>query len=124
MIGPRQVLWAAALRSKGLQERVSATAAAGFAYTSVFPSDMAAWHGQGQSYEGIGRVFRDAGVQVVAIDPFVQWVPDFKLEDYPAAQDQAFVAHNEQSVFAMADAVRAPLLNIVSFSRHTVDLPA
>jgi hypothetical protein len=43
----RRVLWAAALRTKSLGERLAAAQAGGFGHMSVFPIDWRNWSEQG-----------------------------------------------------------------------------
>ena len=121
-VAARRVLWAAAVRTKGLQERLAAIAGADFTHTSVFPVDVATWRGQGLSDRQIARAFDDAGVAVLTIDPFLQWSPGFRVDDYPPGPDRDFVDFDEDAVFAMAAALRAPQLNLVSGSTDALDL--
>ena len=120
----RTVLWAASVRTKGLQERLTAAGLAGFSHISVFPVDMKIWRDQGLNDGQIAQAARDAGLQTLTIDPFVQWMPGFDLSRYPNPSDRAFVEHDEASVFAMAEALGAPQINLVSNERATLDIDA
>lgn len=117
----RTVLWAAAVRTKPLQERLSAAAAAGFSHLSVFPVDMAGWRSGGMSDRQIRRAFVDAGVAVATVDPFVQWSPGFDLGVYADPADRAFVDHDEDAVFAMVEALGTDQLNLVSGVQDALD---
>ena len=120
----KQVLWAAALRNKGLDDRLAAVAKAGFSHMSAFPVDVKNWRKAGDNDRQIATKCRDAGVAIVTIDPYVQWTPGFRLEDYPSPDDRAFVEHDEAAVFAMAEAFGAPQINLVSWGNAALDIAA
>lgn len=110
---PRRVLWAANVRTKPLNERLIAATEGGFDAMSVFPVDYKTWRDGGMSAAEIRARFADSGVDAAIVDPFVQWVPDFRIPSgYPEA-NIAFVDHTEADVFAMAEGLGATQMNVV-----------
>lgn len=80
---------------------------------SVFPIDWRRWTQAGLTGEAIRSKLRDAGVQVLAIDPFVQWVPDFRMPaDYPADY-RSFIDFTEAEIFHIAEELEAETVNCV-----------
>jgi sugar phosphate isomerase/epimerase len=120
---PRAVLWAAALRNKPLNERLDAARRAGFTHMSVFPIDMAVWRKELSDRE-IANAFRAAGVEVNTIDPYVQWTPGFDLTTPMDEATLAFINHDEDAIFAMAEALGAKQLNCVSWAQGPLDVTA
>jgi sugar phosphate isomerase/epimerase len=109
----RRVLWAANVRTKSIDERLIAAQAGGFSHMSVFPIDWRTWTEQGLTGPGMRGRMRDAGVRVLAIDPFVQWVPGFRMpEDYPADY-RSFIDFPETEIFRMAEELEAESVNCV-----------
>lgn len=109
----RRVLWAASLRTKSLDDRLAAAQAGGFVYMSVFPIDWRNWNQQGLTGKGIRAKLRDAGVQVLTIDPFVQWTPGFVMpSDYPADY-RSFIDFSEAEILHIAEELEAEAINCV-----------
>lgn len=109
----RRVLWAASLRTKPLDERLTAAKAGGFSHMSVFPSDWRRWTDGGLTGAAIRSKLREAGVQVIAIDPFVQWVPNFRMPaDYPVDY-RSFIDFSEAEVLRIAEELEAETINCV-----------
>jgi hypothetical protein len=98
----RRVLWAANVRTKSLDDRLTAANEGGFNAMSVFPIDFKGWRTSGMSGGDIRRKFEAAGIHAAIVDPFVQWTPGFAIPaDYPA-DNVSFIDHTEADVFAMA----------------------
>jgi 4-hydroxyphenylpyruvate dioxygenase len=109
----RRVLWAASLRTKSLDDRLAAAQAGGFAHMSVFPIDWRNWSEQGLTGKAIRAKLGDAGVQVLTIDPFVQWVPGFEMPaDYPADY-RSFIDFPEAEILHIAEELEAEAINCV-----------
>lgn len=109
----RRVLWAANVRTKTLNERLLAARAGGFTHMSLFPIDWQSWRLAGQSAADLRARIRDAGIKVLAVDPFVQWIPGFEIpEGYPSA-NRSFIAFNEEEIFRIAEETEAEALNCV-----------
>lgn len=109
----RRVLWAANVRTKPLDERLAAARVGGFTHMSVFPIDWRGWTASGLAPAEIRRRFRDAGVRVLAIDPFVQWTPGFALpEGYPP-EYLGFIDFSEEAVLRIAEELEAEGVNCV-----------
>jgi sugar phosphate isomerase/epimerase len=111
--GVRRVLWAASLRTKPLAERLDAAKAGGFSHMSVFPIDWRRWTEAGLNGAAIRSMLRDAGVRVLAVDPFVQWVPDFSMPaEYPADY-RSFIDFSEAEILQIAEELEAETVNYV-----------
>lgn len=112
-ISVRRVLWAASLRTKSLDERLVAAQAGGFAHMSVFPIDWRTWRSQGMTGKAIRTKLRDAGVRVLAIDPFVQWTPGFAMPaEYPDDY-RSFIDFPEAEILHIAEELEAEAINCV-----------
>lgn len=109
----RTVLWAANVRNKSLDDRIRAARAGGFDAMSIFPVDFVAWTAEGLTGPQIRRRYDDAGVKLAIVDPFVQWVPDFKIPDGYPAENISFIDHSEDDVFRMAEELEATQINVV-----------
>lgn len=109
---PRRVLWAANVRNKSLDERLLAAQAGGYDAMSVFPIDFKMWR-ESLSAAEIRRRIAAAGIQAAIVDPFVQWTPDFEIPAAYPPENIAFINHDEDAVFAMADALGAGQINLV-----------
>jgi sugar phosphate isomerase/epimerase len=109
----RRVLWAANVRSKPFAERVVAARAGGFTHMSMFPIDYKSMLDRGMSHADIGKLVRDSGIKVHVCDPFVQWVPGFEIPQGYPADYIAFIAHNEEFMFRMAETLGAETINCV-----------
>jgi sugar phosphate isomerase/epimerase len=109
----RKVLWAANVRNKSLPERFEAARVGGFTHMSMFPIDFAQLLSAGQSHQSIQRQVRDAGIGVVACDPFTKWVPRWAMpQGYPESYKQ-FVDHDADFMFRMAETLGADTINCV-----------
>lgn len=109
----RRVLWAATVRTKPFRERIAAAQAGGFTHMSVFPIDYRSWTAQGLKPAEMRRAMRDAGIKILAIDPFVQWTPRFAIPgDYPA-ENRGFIDFGEEQIFRIAGELEAEALNCV-----------
>ena len=109
----RRVLWAANVRTKGLDDRLVAANAGGFSHISVFPIDFRNWSQAGMTGAEMRRRLDDSGVKVLAIDPFVQWVPGFAIPSgYPEDYRQ-FIDFPEEEIFRIADELEAEAINCV-----------
>lgn len=109
----RRVLWAATVRTKTFLERIAAAQAGGFTHMSVFPIDYRSWTEQGLKPAEMRQALRTYGIKVLAIDPFVQWIPGFAIpSDYPA-ENRGFIDFNEEQIFRIAGELEAEALNCV-----------
>lgn len=109
----RRVLWAANVRTKPLAERLAAAQAGGFSHMSIFPIDWRTWKIAGGSASIMRAQIRDAGIRVLAIDPFVQWVPGFAIpEGYPSDY-RGFIDFSEDDIFRIAEETGAEAINCV-----------
>ena len=109
----RRVLWAASLRTKPLEARLAAAQAGGFSHMSVFPIDWRRWTEGGLTGAAMRARLREAGVRVLAIDPFVQWVPGFAMPaDYPADY-RSFIDFPEAEILHIAEELEAETVNCV-----------
>jgi len=109
----RRVLWAANVRNKPFEERLTAARIGGFTHMSVFPIDWRGWTHQGLTAAAMRNRLRETGVKVLAIDPFVQWVPNFAIpEGYPA-ESRGFVAFSEADILRIAEDLEAEAVNCV-----------
>jgi sugar phosphate isomerase/epimerase len=109
----RKVLWAATVRNKTLDERLLAAQIGGFTHMSVFPIDYRGWRNQGMSAERIRLQIKAAGIRVLAIDPFVQWVPNFAIPSAYPADYSGFIEFNEAQIFEIAQELEAEAINCV-----------
>jgi sugar phosphate isomerase/epimerase len=110
---PRKVLWAANVRSKSLAERLQAAQAGGFTHMSVFPIDYRGWRSQGMSPTQILGQIKAAGIKVLAIDPFVQWVPNFVVPGWYPADYRGFIEFTEAQILQIAQELEAEAVNCV-----------
>lgn len=109
----RRVLWAANVRTKPFEERVSAAEAGGFTHVSVFPIDYRNWTDGGLTASDIRRRLRDAGLRVLAVDPFVQWTPGFALPQGYPADYLGFIDFPEAAILRIAEDLEAESINCV-----------
>jgi sugar phosphate isomerase/epimerase len=109
----RRVLWAANVRTKSLADRLIAARAGNFTHMSVFPIDWQSWRDGGLSVATMRSMIRDAGVKILAIDPFVQWIPGFAIpHDYPP-QNRGFIQFDETAILRIAEEAEAEGINCV-----------
>jgi sugar phosphate isomerase/epimerase len=109
----RRVLWAANVRTKSLADRLIAARAGNFTHMSVFPIDWQSWRDSGLSVATMRSMIRDAGVKILAVDPFVQWIPGFTIpDDYPP-QNRGFIQFDEGSILRIAEEAEAEAINCV-----------
>jgi sugar phosphate isomerase/epimerase len=109
----RRVLWAANVRSKSLADRLVAARIGGFTHMSVFPIDWQAWRTQGLSVATLRSMLRDAGVKILAVDPFVQWIPGFAIPDNYPPENRGFIQFNEEAILRIAEETEAEAINCV-----------
>jgi sugar phosphate isomerase/epimerase len=109
----RRVLWAANVRTKGFEERLAAVQAGNFTHMSVFPIDYRGWIAQGLTPSGMRRRLREVNVGILAIDPFVQWVPDFSIPDGYPEQNKGFIDFTEAEILTIAAELEAEAINCV-----------
>jgi sugar phosphate isomerase/epimerase len=110
---PRKVLWAANVRNKSLVERLTAAQIGGFTHMSVFPIDYRGWRSQGMSAAQIRQQIKAAGIRVLAIDPFVQWVPNFTVPNWYPADYRGFIEFSEEQILEIAQELEAEAINCV-----------
>jgi sugar phosphate isomerase/epimerase len=120
----RRVLWAANVRSKPFPERVAAARAGRFTHMSMFPIDYKGMLDRGMSHGDIGKLVRDNGIKVHVCDPFVQWVPNFEIPQGYPADYIAFIAHNEDFIYRMAETLEAEAVNCVEGLGKPHEAPA
>jgi sugar phosphate isomerase/epimerase len=109
----RRVLWAANVRTKSLADRLIAAQTGGFTHMSVFPIDYRGWRNQGLSAQQIRQQIRTAGVRVLAVDPFVQWVPNFEIPNWYPADYRGFIEFTEAQILEIAQDLEAEAINCV-----------
>lgn len=109
----RQVLWAAGMRTKTLDERLEAVRLGAFTHMSIFPIDWRNWVSQGQSPADMRRKIEDAGVKVLTIDPFVQWVPGFQIPAGYPSDYISFIDFPEADILRIAEETGAEAINCV-----------
>jgi sugar phosphate isomerase/epimerase len=110
---PRKVLWAANVRNKSLVERLTAAQIGGFTHMSVFPIDYRGWCNQGMSAAQIRQQIKAAGIRVLAIDPFVQWVPNFTVPNWYPEDYRGFIEFSEAQIMEIAQELEAEAINCV-----------
>jgi sugar phosphate isomerase/epimerase len=109
----RRVLWAANVRTKSLADRLIVARVGNFTHMSVFPIDWQSWRDGGLSVATMRSMIRDAGVKILAIDPFVQWIPGFAVpDDYPP-QNRGFIQFDETAILRIAEEAEAEAINCV-----------
>ena len=109
----RRVLWAANVRTKSLADRLIAAQAGDFTHMSVFPIDWRSWRMSGIPAADLRAMIRDAGIRLLAVDPFVQWTPGFAMpagypEDY-----RGFIDFSESDILRIAEEANAEAVNCV-----------
>jgi sugar phosphate isomerase/epimerase len=109
----RRVLWAANVRNKSLAERIQAAQIGGFTHMSVFPIDYRTWRAQGMSVTQMQAMLRQANIRVLAIDPFVQWTPNFTIPPGYPADYRGFIDFTESQIFEIAADLGAEAINCV-----------
>lgn len=113
MVPSRSVLWAANVRSKSLDERLQAASVGGFEVLSLFPIDYRQWTEAGTTPSEIARRAADAGVRFAIVDPYTQWVPDWRLPDGYPEENRPFVEFSEDEVLRIAAELGADAINCV-----------
>jgi 4-hydroxyphenylpyruvate dioxygenase len=102
-MGDDLCFWAGTTLPLGLEARVAAAAAGGFAAVSVYPTDCLE-RGGGE----VRALVETAGLRVAALDPYTRWVPRWAP---PADMPRAFLAlvgAEEEQFLDDAVAVGAP----------------
>jgi sugar phosphate isomerase/epimerase len=120
----RRVLWAANVRAKPFPERVAAVKAGRFTHMSMFPIDFKVMLDRGTSHADIGKLVRDSGIKVHVCNPFIQWVPNFEIPQGYPADYIAFIAHNEDFLYRMAETLEAEAVNCVEGLGKPYEAPA
>jgi sugar phosphate isomerase/epimerase len=121
----RKVLWAANVRNKPFAERLQAAQAGGFTHMSVFPIDWRMWTTQGGlTRDNMRGALKDAGIKVLAIDPFVQWTPGFKIPDGYPPDYKGFIDFSADDILRIADDLEAEAVNCVEGLNQTHEQPA
>ncbi len=113
MAASRSVLWAANVRSKSLGERLEAASAGGFAHMSIFPIDYRHWTEAGITPAEVARRAADAGVRFAIVDPYTQWVPNWRLPAGYPEENKPFVEFSEDEVLRIAAELGADTINCV-----------
>jgi sugar phosphate isomerase/epimerase len=109
----RRVLWAANVRGKSFEDRLRAAQIGGFSHMSVFPIDYRGWRAQGFTAAALRKRLRDAGVRILAIDPFVQWTPGFSIPDGYPKENAGFIDFSEAQILQIAAELEAEAVNCV-----------
>jgi sugar phosphate isomerase/epimerase len=109
----RRVLWAANVRTKSFEERLLAAQLGGFTHMSVFPIDWRGWTQSGLTGAAIRARLRATGIKVLAVDPFVQWVPDFAIPSAYPKDYRGFIDFSEQDILMIAQELEAEAINCV-----------
>lgn len=109
----RRVLWAANVRGKSFEERLRAARIGGFTHMSVFPIDYRGWRAQGITAARLRKRLRDAGVRVLAVDPFVQWTPGFSIPNGYPKENVGFIDFSESQILEIAAELEAEAVNCV-----------
>lgn len=109
---PRRTMWAAAMMTRPLAERLDGMRTHGVSAMSVFPADMRSWNDEGLSDAEIGKMIREAGVDVIALDPFTGWAPGWSMDGVDI-ETRAFIDFSEDDIWRMADAIDAEKINAV-----------
>lgn len=120
----RRVLWAAAVRTKSLDQRLVAARAGGFSHMSVFPIDWRTWTAQGMTGQQIRAKLCDAGVRILIIDPFVQWVPGFAMPPEYPPDYRGFIDFSESEILHIAEELEAETINCVEGLNQPYGTPA
>ncbi|WP_438707319.1 sugar phosphate isomerase/epimerase family protein [Tabrizicola sp.] len=101
------------MRTKPLAERFEAAKTGGFTHMSMFPIDYKTMLDQGMTDPQITKAVRDSGIAIHVCDPFVQWVPNFEIPAGYPSENVAFIAHDEDFIYRMADTLGATTVNCV-----------
>ncbi len=109
----RRVLWAANVRTKPLEDRLAAARVGGFTHMSLFPIDWRSWRNAGATARDMRARISDAGIRVLAVDPFVQWVPDFAMPAGYPADYRGFIDFAEADILRIAEESGAEAINCV-----------
>jgi sugar phosphate isomerase/epimerase len=109
----RRVLWAANVRNKSLAERIEVAQIGKFTHMSIFPIDYRSWRAQGLSVHQMQSMLRQANIRVLAIDPFVQWTPNFTIPAGYPADYKGFIDFTETQIFEIAADLGAEAINCV-----------
>lgn len=109
----RQVLWAANMRNKSLDDRLLAASLGKFTHMSIFPIDWRTWTEQGQTPAEMRRKIEGAGISVLAIDPFVQWIAGFAIPAGYPADYVSFIDFPEADILRIAEETGAEAINCV-----------
>lgn len=108
-----EMLWCATVRTKSLAERIAAAQAIGLNRMSLFPIDYQNATQGGLSPAQMRRMVDDAGIQVVVIDPYTKWLPDWQPPASMSKQDIAFTDFDGDQIFEMAHTFDAESINVI-----------
>lgn len=80
---------------------------------SVFPIDYRGWVANGLTPAAMRQRLRETGIKILAIDPFVQWVPGFAIPAGYPAENRGFIDFSEAEVLSIAAELEAEAINCV-----------
>jgi sugar phosphate isomerase/epimerase len=124
----RRVLWAATVRNKTLAQRLEAARIGRFTHMTLFPIDVRRWEAEALTAREVRAMMQDSGIELLAMDPYGQWVPDFAFpSDYPDLLKSHF-DFDEAEIFRMSETLEALEINLVEPFRgpwkRSYELPA
>jgi len=116
---PRQLFWAANVRTKPFAERLDAAIAGGFREMSIFPIDVQTFADAGLPPAQLRRLAAARGVRISVLDPYALWAPDTTPAAWATHSDLAFVNFTEDAIFRMAEALGVESINLIeTFGNH------
>jgi len=114
-------LWAGSVLPLGLEERLEAARAGGFAATSLFPFEVVRARRAGSGDEELRARIEAAGLRVAVIDPLARWLPTWRRPQGLPPDDPAYGDFRPAEIFAMASTFGADLVSVLALYDPPVD---
>ncbi|MBC8092362.1 MAG: sugar phosphate isomerase/epimerase [Pseudonocardia sp.] len=94
-------------------QRLDAAAKGGFSSVSMFPVDEVAARAEGLSHSDMRSLMADRGVTVAVLDPFCQWVPQWRPPPQMSRADLAFMDFDETAFLTAAQGLGVESVSVI-----------
>lgn len=109
-----RVMYHGTVRALPLQEQLRAAALAGCSALTTGPWEYLQHRANGLTARDLKAMAADAGVRFDHLDPFVRWLPHWQPDDSIGPVPLAFLDHDADAFFRMADELEARSFSAVA----------
>lgn len=124
MTGSGLRLWSGTVPGAGFVERLDAAVAGGFSSVSMFPVDEVAARAEGLTHADMRSLMAERGVTVAVLDPFCQWVPQWRPPPQMSRADLAFMDFDEAAFLAAAQGLGVGSVSVIEVFGQSFPLDA